>query len=69
MTSHSESENIGGFSVEDVKREIKRGNKLVSTGLEMLIHKAGDYFLCRICLVKCICLLLNTLNFAYLFCM
>lgn len=30
VTSHSDSENIGGFSVEDVKKEIKRGNKLVS---------------------------------------
>lgn len=30
VTSHSESENIGGFSIEDVKKEIKRGNKLVS---------------------------------------
>lgn len=31
VTSHSDSENIGGFSIEDVKKEIKRGNKLVST--------------------------------------
>lgn len=30
VTSHSDSENIGGFSLDDVKREIKRGNKLVS---------------------------------------
>lgn len=30
VTSHSDNENIGGFSVEDVKKEIKRGNKLVS---------------------------------------
>lgn len=30
VTSHSDSENIGGFSIEDVKKEIKRGNKLVS---------------------------------------
>ncbi|XP_063045847.1 PHD finger protein 6 [Engraulis encrasicolus] len=29
VTSHSESENIGGFSIEDVKKEIKRGNKLM----------------------------------------
>ncbi|XP_028816148.1 PHD finger protein 6 [Denticeps clupeoides] len=29
VTSHSESENIGGFSVEDVKKEIRRGNKLM----------------------------------------
>ncbi|XP_012696481.1 PHD finger protein 6 [Clupea harengus] len=29
VTSHSASENIGGFSVEDVKKEIKRGNKLM----------------------------------------
>ncbi|KAF5900880.1 hypoxanthine-guanine phosphoribosyltransferase, partial [Clarias magur] len=28
VTSHSDSENIGGFSIEDVKKEIKRGNKL-----------------------------------------
>lgn len=31
VTSHSDSDNIGGFSIEDVKKEIKRGNKLVST--------------------------------------
>lgn len=31
VTSHPENENIGGFSIEDVKKEIKRGNKLVST--------------------------------------
>lgn len=31
VTSPSDSDNIGGFSIEDVKKEIKRGNKLVST--------------------------------------
>lgn len=30
VTSPSDSDNIGGFSIEDVKKEIKRGNKLVS---------------------------------------
>lgn len=33
VTSHSDSENLGGFSIEDVKKEIKRGNKLVSARL------------------------------------
>ncbi|XP_042196652.1 PHD finger protein 6 [Callorhinchus milii] len=28
VTSHSENETLGGFSVEDIKKEIKRGNKL-----------------------------------------
>lgn len=31
VTSHSDSENIGGFSIDDVKKEIKRGSKLVSS--------------------------------------
>lgn len=31
VTSPSDSDNIGGFSIEDVKKEIKRGNKLVRT--------------------------------------
>lgn len=30
VTSPSDSDNIGGFSIEDVRKEIKRGNKLVS---------------------------------------
>lgn len=30
VTSPSDNDNIGGFSIEDVKKEIKRGNKLVS---------------------------------------
>lgn len=29
VTSHSSNDNMGGFSVEDVKREVKRGNKLM----------------------------------------
>lgn len=40
VTSRSDSENIGGFSVEDVKKEIKRGNKLVSTN-QVSVNQKG----------------------------
>lgn len=36
VTSHSDSENIGGFCIEDVKKEIKRGNKLVSVRIHQV---------------------------------
>ncbi|TMS17325.1 PHD finger protein 6 [Larimichthys crocea] len=39
VTSHSDSENIGGFSIEDVKKEIKRGNKLMCSSC----HRPGCY--------------------------
>ncbi|KAK7138104.1 hypothetical protein R3I94_013664 [Phoxinus phoxinus] len=44
VTSHSESENIGGFSVEDVKKEIKRGNKLMCTSC----HRPGATIGCDV---------------------
>lgn len=30
VSSHSDNESLGGFSLEDVQKEIKRGTKLVS---------------------------------------
>ncbi|XP_018589378.1 PHD finger protein 6 [Scleropages formosus] len=44
VTSHSESENIGGFSVEDVKKEIKRGNKLMCSSC----HRPGATIGCDV---------------------
>ncbi|KAJ8266930.1 hypothetical protein GJAV_G00136310 [Gymnothorax javanicus] len=48
VTSHSDSENIGGFSIEDVKNEIKRGGKLMCSSC----HRPGatigcDVKMCR----------------------
>ncbi|KAJ8396508.1 hypothetical protein AAFF_G00018140 [Aldrovandia affinis] len=48
VTSHSDSENIGGFSIEDVKKEIKRGSKLMCSSC----HRPGatigcDVKMCR----------------------
>ncbi|GAA6109751.1 PHD finger protein 6 [Tachysurus ichikawai] len=44
VTSHSDSENIGGFSVEDVKKEIKRGNKLMCSSC----HRPGATIGCDV---------------------
>uniref|UniRef100_A0A671NHE6 PHD finger protein 6-like n=1 Tax=Sinocyclocheilus anshuiensis TaxID=1608454 RepID=A0A671NHE6_9TELE len=44
VTSHSDSENIGGFSIEDVKKEIKRGNKLMCTSC----HRPGATIGCDV---------------------
>lgn len=30
MSSHTDNESLGGFSIEDIQKEIKRGTKLVS---------------------------------------
>jgi len=47
VTSHSDSENIGGFSIEDVKKEIKRGNKLVSATLK------AEFLMWNVIQLKC----------------
>ncbi|XP_052006024.1 PHD finger protein 6 isoform X2 [Xyrauchen texanus] len=44
VTSHSGSENIGGFSIEDVKKEIKRGNKLMCSSC----HRPGATIGCDV---------------------
>ncbi|XP_056295943.1 PHD finger protein 6 isoform X1 [Pseudoliparis swirei] len=44
VTSHSDSENIGGFSIEDVKKEIKRGNKLMCSSC----HRPGATIGCDV---------------------
>ncbi|CAB1336929.1 unnamed protein product [Coregonus sp. 'balchen'] len=45
VTSHSDSdENIGGFSVEDVRKEIKRGNKLMCSSC----HRPGATIGCDV---------------------
>lgn len=44
VTSHSDSENIGGFSLEDVKKEIKRGNKLMCSSC----HRPGATIGCDV---------------------
>ncbi|XP_053180349.1 PHD finger protein 6 [Scomber japonicus] len=44
VTSHSESENIGGFSIADVKKEIKRGNKLMCSSC----HRPGATIGCDV---------------------
>ncbi|KAI9515761.1 PHD finger protein 6 [Dissostichus eleginoides] len=44
VTSHSDSENIGGFSLDDVKKEIKRGNKLMCSSC----HRAGATIGCDV---------------------
>uniref|UniRef100_A0A3Q3AT66 PHD finger protein 6 n=1 Tax=Kryptolebias marmoratus TaxID=37003 RepID=A0A3Q3AT66_KRYMA len=44
VTSHSDSENIGGFSIEDVKKEIKRGNKLTCSSC----HRPGATIGCDV---------------------
>uniref|UniRef100_A0A8C1JZW7 PHD finger protein 6 n=1 Tax=Cyprinus carpio TaxID=7962 RepID=A0A8C1JZW7_CYPCA len=44
VTSHSDSENIGGFSIEDVKKEIRRGNKLMCTSC----HRPGATIGCDV---------------------
>jgi hypothetical protein len=49
VSSHSDNESLGGFSIEDVQKEIKRGTKLVSwyfclLSLELLkTHEEGNY--------------------------
>ncbi|CAJ1058325.1 PHD finger protein 6 [Xyrichtys novacula] len=44
VTSPSDSENIGGFSIEDVKKEIKRGNKLMCSSC----HRPGATIGCDV---------------------
>ncbi|XP_061542282.1 PHD finger protein 6 [Phycodurus eques] len=44
VSSHSDNENIGGFSVEDVKKEIKRGNKLMCSSC----HRPGATIGCDV---------------------
>uniref|UniRef100_A0A3Q2PNC5 PHD finger protein 6 n=1 Tax=Fundulus heteroclitus TaxID=8078 RepID=A0A3Q2PNC5_FUNHE len=44
VTSHSDSENIGGFSVDDVKKEIKRGSKLMCSSC----HRPGATIGCEV---------------------
>ncbi|MBN3279702.1 PHF6 protein, partial [Polyodon spathula] len=44
VTSHSDSENIGGFSIEDVKKELKRGNKLMCSSC----HRPGATIGCEV---------------------
>ncbi|MGH0189431.1 UNVERIFIED_CONTAM: hypothetical protein FKN15_035628 [Acipenser sinensis] len=44
VTSHSDSENIGGFSIEDVKKELKRGNKLMCSSC----HRPGATIGCDV---------------------
>uniref|UniRef100_A0A3Q2DC98 PHD finger protein 6 n=1 Tax=Cyprinodon variegatus TaxID=28743 RepID=A0A3Q2DC98_CYPVA len=44
VTSHSDSENIGGFSLDDVKKEIKRGSKLMCTDC----HRPGATIGCEV---------------------
>ncbi|XP_027864564.1 PHD finger protein 6 isoform X1 [Xiphophorus couchianus] len=44
VTSHSDSENIGGFSVDDVKKEIKRGSKLMCSSC----HRPGATIGCDV---------------------
>ncbi|XP_067103792.1 PHD finger protein 6 isoform X1 [Osmerus mordax] len=44
VTSHSDSENLGGFSIEDVKKEIKRGNKLMCSSC----HRPGATIGCDV---------------------
>ncbi|XP_053735336.1 PHD finger protein 6 [Synchiropus splendidus] len=44
VSSHSESESIGGFCIEDVKKEIKRGNKLMCSSC----HRPGATIGCDV---------------------
>ncbi|KAF6717822.1 PHD finger protein 6 [Oryzias melastigma] len=44
VTSHADSDNIGGFSIEDVKKEIKRGNKLMCSSC----HRPGATIGCDV---------------------
>lgn len=44
VSSPSDSENIGGFSIEDVKKEIKRGNKLMCSSC----HRSGATIGCDV---------------------
>ncbi|MGH0186914.1 UNVERIFIED_CONTAM: hypothetical protein FKN15_022762 [Acipenser sinensis] len=44
VTSHSDSENIGGFSIEDVKKELKRGSKLMCSSC----HRPGATIGCDV---------------------
>ncbi|CAF94680.1 unnamed protein product, partial [Tetraodon nigroviridis] len=44
VTSPSDSDNIGGFSIEDVKKEIKRGNKLMCSSC----HRPGATIGCDV---------------------
>lgn len=44
VTSHSERDSIGGFSVEDVRKEIKRGNKLMCSSC----HRPGATIGCDV---------------------
>ncbi|XP_005990426.1 PHD finger protein 6 [Latimeria chalumnae] len=37
VSSHNDGENLGGFSIEDIKKEIKRGTKLMCTSC----HRPG----------------------------
>lgn len=53
VTSHSDSENIGGFSIEDVKKEIKRGGKLVRAGFEGAFHLFLPAFRPKLLFTKC----------------
>jgi len=40
VSSHTDNESLGGFSIEDIQKEIKRGTKLVS--LYFLLLKMED---------------------------
>ncbi|CAL8236573.1 unnamed protein product [Boreogadus saida] len=44
VSSHLESDNLGGFSIEDVKKEIKRGSKLMCSSC----HRPGATIGCDV---------------------
>uniref|UniRef100_A0A3P9LBK7 PHD finger protein 6 n=1 Tax=Oryzias latipes TaxID=8090 RepID=A0A3P9LBK7_ORYLA len=44
VTSHADGDTIGGFSIEDVKKEIKRGNKLMCSSC----HRPGATIGCDV---------------------